>query len=111
MSPFSVYTALTMVHLGARGKTKQELTTVLGLPQSEGKKAVAEKFQATQRTLDSQVDASHNGVTLLSANQLYVQSGMKLKQDFQSHLKQIFNAGVEHVDFSDQAGAAKIINE
>ena len=106
VSPFSVSTALTMTLNGASGKTEQAMTDTLQL-RDIGNDAI----NSTYYQLLNALQTSDPKATLSIANSLWGREGMRFKADFLRQNFRYFNAGIEMLDFSDQAGTLKEINQ
>jgi serpin B len=102
-SPYSIAEVLTLVASGAAGATRDGMRKVLRLTLEDepGLKAVA----ALRSSMSS------TSVTLQSANRLWGQKDAVVKQPFQDAASKYFGAGLEPVDFkNDAGGACKKIN-
>ncbi|WP_297534511.1 serpin family protein [Thermococcus sp.] len=105
ISPFSVFTALSMVYEGARGKTAWEMTGVLHLPKNETMRR--EAFRTL--LLDAQ---RPYGVELTIANALWVQEGYHLKENYLRVIRKYYLGDVRELDFKgNPGGAERTINE
>ncbi|XP_043189375.1 leukocyte elastase inhibitor-like [Amphibalanus amphitrite] len=103
VSPFSIFTALTMVAAGADGATASQLSAALALPQDadslhEGYNKVLEMLQ------------SPPNVTLSTANKVYVQQSYKVLDSYTGLLQKQYLSKLTSVDFADNIGASKLIN-
>lgn len=104
LSPSSVATTLAMAHLGANGRTRDELASVLGytLPEEKRREAFRELAAATRV----------GGVEFRSANRLWGQASYQFLEDFLQATRDDFGASLAAVDFkTDAAGACRQINE
>ena len=106
ISPFSVSTALTMTLNGASGETKQAMTDTLQL-QNIGSDAINPSYNGLLNALQT----SDPKVTLSIANSLWGHEGMRFKANFLGQNHRYFNAEIEMLDFSDEEGALKEINQ
>lgn len=102
LSPFSVSTALGMVALGARGKTLEEMETVLHLPANAPK-----AFGAILKSLNDEPDAKKRGFTLSTANALWAQQGYPWRPEYKKAAADDFGAGLFDVDYKTNAEAAR----
>jgi len=103
LSPYSIAEVLTLAAHGAAGATRDGMRKVLRitLEDEPGLKAVAALRSSMRST----------SVTLQSANRLWGQKDAAIKQPFQDAASKYFGAGLEPVDFkNDAAGASKKIN-
>ncbi len=125
-SPYSIATALTMVHAGATGRTREEIENALGRP-GDGDalldaagtlaRALASRSEATA---DEKSRLAHaEGVTpdsfgcrLSLANAIWHQTGYPIEAAFVETLKTRLGAEVRDVDFAKApAEAVKIVND
>lgn len=102
ISPFSLEAALAVCFLGARGITRDEIATVLGIPSGNSTTAV-QKFATKFQTVDS---AAENYV-LASANAIYLEMTYEINPEFQQTIEQNFTAKIVPVDFKNQPDAAR----
>jgi serpin B len=106
VSPESLGAVLTMLELGARGSTEQEIADALGaghaapVTQAAGWDALTARLQS---------DAALSGAQLTDENSVFVQRTVPVATGYLDVLKRYFDAGVERVDFSS-AEAAKAVN-
>ena len=100
MSPFSVATAVSMVHAGAKGKTARQIESALRIPANEIN--LNKVFSKLLKYLN------RNDI-LQAENRIYVSDQHDLLSDFQSILKKHFGAEAETVDFADDS-CCTIIN-
>jgi len=99
LSPFNISTALSMVLLGARGKTADEMRTVLHTPKNPADYAALEKAGNT------------GGNELHAANGLWVQKGFTIEPAFEKTLAGQYQARVTLLDFlTNPEGARAQIN-
>jgi serpin B len=103
LSPYSIAEVLTLAASGAAGATRDEMRKVLHLTLEDepGLRAVGALRSSMRST----------SVTLESANRLWGQKDVVIKQPFQDAALKYFGAGLEPVDFKNDAeGAVKKIN-
>ena len=103
LSPSSVGTALAMTHLGANGKTEEELASLLGysMPEEKRRKAFRELTETTRT----------GGVEFRSANRLWGQDSYDFLDDFLHATQEDFGAALGRVDFvNDTERARREIN-
>ncbi|NJE62178.1 serpin family protein [Thermococcus sp. 21S7] len=105
ISPFSVFTAMTMAYEGARGETAGEMAKVLHIPENETLRR--EAF----RTL--LLDAGRpSGIELRIANALWVQKDYPVREEYLDTIRRYYLGDVEELDFrGDPEGAERTINE
>jgi serpin B len=103
-SPYSIETALSMVHAGAAGSTATQIEHVLG---TTSPAAVAAGLAAIDARL-TVASAHRGGPRVHLANGLWVQSGLKLEQPFTATLTSVFGAPLELADFQAAPEAARL---
>jgi serpin B len=102
LSPFNIGTALSMMLVGARGKTAEEIQSVLRLHyDSSYNAALAELISGLTKAGNSA------GNQLLTANGLWVQTGFPIQPTFQSVLANVYHAPLTPVDFIGNSEAAR----
>ncbi|XP_049800497.1 leukocyte elastase inhibitor-like isoform X2 [Schistocerca nitens] len=102
-SPISIQVILALTFLGAKGYTAKEIARGLRLP--EDRAVVEDGVGAVMNRLQDS-----NNVLLDIANRIFLKEGYGIKEGFnQSAIR--FKAGVEEVDFLQEAQARKIIND
>lgn len=105
-SPASISTALTMIYVGARGSTAEEMSRVLHLPLDQGLAAM--DFGPVLRQL--QASENVDGYKLSTANRVWVSEQLQLNPSYLQSMKQNFQSGVEATNFLDPAQTAQTIN-
>jgi serine protease inhibitor len=106
-SPFSISTALAMTSMGAKGKTLQEMLTVLHLPEGDTTHAGLGSLLAGLAASDMKKD----GYEVTTANALWGQKGHLWRKEFLDSTKKHYGAGLSEVDFiSATEEARKTIN-
>jgi serpin B len=107
VGPHSIWTALSMVWAGARGKTASEMADVLHFdrPQAE----VTPLLNALDLALLARNDPG--AVDLRLANQLFAQPGLPLLDDYLTTITRDFGAPVAELAFHDPDAARQVINE
>jgi serpin B len=103
VSPVSVATALGMVLAGARGKTEQEIATVLHM-------ADLSLEEAHRAAADLQNDLNGRGnerpFELSIANRIWIEDDQKLLDGFASLMTKHYDADIGRVDFIGRPDAA-----
>ena len=101
-SPFSISTALGMVHLGAQGETAREMESVLNISEN------TEVWHQTQGLL---IDDLHQPdrceYVLTVANRVFGQTDMSLQTDFTEALANAYTSEVEELDFASNSDVAR----
>ncbi|KAK9874759.1 hypothetical protein WA026_005569 [Henosepilachna vigintioctopunctata] len=103
-SPLSVQIGLALIQLGASGETALELAKGLHLPNSPEK--IKESFKDLLTKL-----RGNEFYTLNSANKVFVKDGYTLNPDYFKLSEEIFDAGLENIDFTDTVQASQTINK
>ncbi|XP_035683359.1 leukocyte elastase inhibitor A-like isoform X2 [Branchiostoma floridae] len=101
-SPYSISAALAMTYMGARHTTAAQMAEVLHLTEGDFHQA----FSNLSRTMFGNLKKH----TLVEANKLFGQQGMKLEDDFLSGTSRYYNARMEKVDFFDEERSRSRIN-
>jgi len=113
VSPYSVYVALAMTEAGAAGDTAAQLKTYLGAADAAGSvtaidAAVADAVAASAKDLEDTDQAA----VVESANTLWGQRGLEVKQPYLDALSAGFGAGMYVTDFTgDTQGSRDRIND
>nr|DBA26010.1 TPA: hypothetical protein GDO54_010324 [Pyxicephalus adspersus] len=103
MSPHGIASVLSMLQLGADGKTKKQLTTAMRY-----KVNVVGKIL---RRINKAIVAKKNKDIVTTANAVFANSGFKMEDAFVGKNKEIFQCHVTNVDFQDRNTAAAMINQ
>ena len=108
VSPASLSTALSMLELGARGDTETQIARAL-----DSGDLTAQQQAAGWSALSTELAlaGASDGISIQSANSLWLQKGLAMDPTFMSSLSRYFAAGIWQVDFaSDPAGAVDALN-
>jgi len=97
VSPLCVEIGMSMILMGAKGKTADELRSALNLP--EDKKEVA-------RTYDKLLSNFKHGRMLYLVNRLYVNEPYRISKDYNKLVSKSFRAEAEAINLADAAKAA-----
>nr|XP_034304753.1 serpin B3-like [Crassostrea gigas] len=103
-SPFSISTALAMVHLGARTDTLKEMDQVLHFDKMG--KETHSAFGGYLEYLSKET----GDITLKTANKIYQSMRFKTEETFIKECKKHFKTTAESMDFSQSAEASSKIN-
>jgi serpin B len=107
LSPFSISTVLAMTSAGARGKTLEEMTRVLNLPEQ---KALHTAFGRRLKELNGA--GKKRPYELTAANALWKQTDHKFLPDYVKQVNAHYRATIQEVNFaSDREQARKTIND
>uniref|UniRef100_A0A8C5MQ71 Leukocyte elastase inhibitor n=1 Tax=Leptobrachium leishanense TaxID=445787 RepID=A0A8C5MQ71_9ANUR len=118
-SPANIATVMGMVELGARGKTREEISKVMhfGSPDNTSKGGAShESCKAADihkefKELLSTLNTCKTHYDLNLANGLFGQKGFEYEEDYVSDTKKFYNAKLEEVDFKkDTEKARQTIN-
>lgn len=106
VSPISVSYVLGMLNEGASGKTRQQITKVLGLSGSTQK--INEYFKA----MIHKVSRADSNVTVQLANCIDVNSamGISLIPQYKADMQQYYDAQIDALDFTKRSSLDKINN-
>nr|XP_034989206.1 serpin I2 isoform X1 [Zootoca vivipara] len=102
-SPLGVLLALGTIHLGAKGKARDEIRQLLNLQGNDG-----EAFAPLQ-TLFS-VPSEGKAFTFNLANALYLQEGFMVKEQYLHSNKEFFQTAVKLVNFQDAKASTEAIS-
>ncbi|CAG5124364.1 unnamed protein product [Candidula unifasciata] len=106
-SPLSIHTALSMTSLGAKGDTKTEMTSTLGLDVFTGER---EPHQAYNDVI-AQLNAASNVTTILTANAIFINKLETVESAFVRDVQNFYLSNVSTFDPHDPAGPERVINE
>lgn len=101
-SPFSIQTCVALAFAGASGETADQI--------AEGLKFASNFHPEVATTFAFVFDKYKDSELLKIANKVYVQQGHDLKPDYQTELKESYNAETENVNFEDSENVAATIN-
>ena len=102
MSPYSASSVMAMAAMGARGTTLQQIREGMVFPgEEEMKEGFGDLFDMMK---------GNDDFTLEMANNLFVQDGYQLMEEFKKVLKQSFDAEVKQTNFAESEAARKLIN-
>ncbi|VDL66901.1 unnamed protein product [Nippostrongylus brasiliensis] len=105
LSPISVIFALAMVHAGARGSTKSQITSVIGPGNSDG------EIQNYYSNLSTQVLNASNDVQTKIANGFFLNKQFTINETYESTIETAYSAEIQSTDFAAADKAAGIIND
>src|SRR6056297_2094645 len=96
ISPFSISTALTMTYNGALGETKEEMEEALRYRDID-----IEEVNNTYKNLIPYLSQVDEEIDIDISNSIWYREGEAVKEDFVNTNKDVFDAKVEEVDFSN----------
>lgn len=103
VSPFSLQCALGMLSNGANGETREEILYALGLSQYS-----QEEVNAYFKKLIEGLHTVNSAITVKTANSVWGNAGVPLKEDFQKMNIENYCAMVSQLDFSDPSAVDQI---
>ncbi len=103
VSPFSLQCALGMLSNGANGETREEILHALGLSQYS-----QEEVNAYFKKLIEGLHTVNSAITVKTANSIWGNAGVPLKEDFQKTNIENYSAMVSQLDFSDPSAVDQI---
>lgn len=103
VSPFSLQCALGMLSNGANGETHEEILYTLGLSQYS-----QEEVNAYFKKLIEGLHTVNSAITVKTANSVWGNAGVPLKEDFQKMNIENYCAMVSQLDFSDPSAVDQI---
>jgi serpin B len=106
LSPYSISTALAMVHAGARGNTQRQMGQALHFPSDL--KDLHSSFAQLEKKVGEAGMQRH--VQLKTANALWPQKGIIFLETFLALTRKFYGAQITPVDFGDTETARHAIN-
>ncbi|MEN3185262.1 MAG: serpin family protein [Atribacterota bacterium] len=103
LSPVGIEMALSMAAAGARGKTQEEMLSVMGFSGIP-----PETIRENNLNLVKMLNGTSSRVEVRTANSLWARAGIPLYESFLSDIVRYYQAKVETVDFVDPATLAQI---
>lgn len=104
LSPSSLAIALAMLQTGAAGSTQHQIATTL---HTSGLTAEQQDAGWAALTADLASTGERSGVTVQSANSLWLQQNLPMTAQFMTAMARYFRTGVWQVDFAQHLGAAE----
>ncbi|XP_039694337.1 serpin B7 [Pteropus medius] len=109
-SSLSIFTALAMIRLGARGDGASQIDKVLHFNAVSGHGNSSNAQQGIQSQLKrflSNINTFHKDYDLSIANGLFVEKGFDIHRDYIECAEKLYNAKVEPVDFTNALGETR----
>uniref|UniRef100_A0A8C8RG07 Plasminogen activator inhibitor 1 n=1 Tax=Pelusios castaneus TaxID=367368 RepID=A0A8C8RG07_9SAUR len=103
VSPHGIASVLGILQLGADGKTKKQLTTVMRYSVNGVGKVL--------KKINKAIVSKKNKDIVTVANAVFAKSGFKMEVPFVTRNKEVFQCNVKSVDFEDQNAACDSINQ
>jgi serpin B len=111
-SPFSIQSVLMMMHLGARGKTKQEISNVLHLPSTESNATFSSSHEVFGQAVKQLLEDTNVGKSLLAANQIFIQEDLPIASTYSLALGHYHGTQFTKINFAkDSQAVLESINE
>ncbi|MBR3452621.1 MAG: TonB family protein [Muribaculaceae bacterium] len=104
VSPISVSYLLGMLNEGADGKTRQQITDVLGLHRSVQE---TNEYFKKMMSMAASVDST---VALNVANSIFINSGYSIMPQYKADMQRYYNAQCEALDFTKRSSLDRINN-
>ena len=95
-SPASLLIALAMTCFGARGKTAEELESVLHLIPDSSSGPNMKKF------LSSLNSSSDNNTKLLTANKLFIEKSLEILKSYRAGMQEFYESEITSVDYKQR---------
>lgn len=107
LSPFSIYTTLAMLGLGARSSTRQQIMEAMCLDATQANKTLKEDYQ----NFLAKCRIEKGDVAFRSYNWLFLDKSVPLLPQYQKDVTGYYNASIQSIDFSQPQTAEQRINE
>ena len=104
-SPISLSTALSMVYIGARENTEDEMKEVLGLTIQRRRLPLA------YETLLEEIEMKDSNSVLEIANALWLQKGIPLLENYEYMINTHYKGALQKLDFEKAEEVMEIINQ
>lgn len=105
ISPISVSYLMAMLANGANGQTKADIMKALQLEEKD-----LDEMNALYKMMIQRCRNTGNGTTLNIANYFAMNKEVKLEDAYANKMKNIYNAGIESLDFTSSKTTAHINN-
>ncbi|XP_030762335.1 serine protease inhibitor 77Ba [Sitophilus oryzae] len=105
LSPFTIWTLLSIISEGAVGATADQIEKALRLP--ENKNVVRDSYQRLSQKLQQKSD----GAEFDTSSAIFVKEKFQLREKFKSVAKQFYNTTTQQVNFDNADVASNIINK
>ncbi|NXM32446.1 HEP2 protein, partial [Oxyruncus cristatus] len=103
MAPVGISTVMAMISLGLKAHTQQEVLSILGFQEFINASTKYELMTVHNlfRKLTHRLFRRNFGYTLRSVNDVYIQKGFTILNDFRNNMKTYYFADAQPADFSD----------
>ncbi|UCH71614.1 MAG: hypothetical protein JSW62_04245, partial [Thermoplasmatales archaeon] len=105
ISPYSIFTALSMTYEGAEGETANEMADVLSIEQDNA------SFHQYMKNLYGVLNNENENYNISTANALWVRQNFQLLQSYLDVIRDYYGGDATEVDFSNAQQSADIINQ
>ncbi|XP_037825050.1 serine protease inhibitor 42Dd-like [Lucilia sericata] len=110
-SPLAAETALTSIYAGAKGKTAEDLRTILRLEPVDTNRVAQDFGEFLKTLLPTKSNTKTGDPQLFLANGIYIPAGFKISPEFNRILKDNFESLVENVNFAENKLTIDKINK
>ncbi|EFA11609.1 serine protease inhibitor 77Ba [Tribolium castaneum] len=107
LSPYTVWTLLSIIDEGAKDKTAKQMESVLRIPSFPDKAMFRNSF----KNLSALLSEKDDGVNLDIYNAIFTTKAQELKTDFRDIAHKDYGVKIEPTDFSDTRTASDRINK
>lgn len=107
ISPFSIYTTLAMLGLGARSSTRQQIMEAMCLNATQANKTLREDYQ----NFLTKLRIEKGDVAFRFYNWLFLDKLLPVQPQYQKDVTSYYNATIQSTDFSQPQTAEQKINE
>ncbi|RZB41080.1 leukocyte elastase inhibitor-like, partial [Asbolus verrucosus] len=107
ISPYPIWTLLSIIDEGARGNTATQLENVLRIPGSPNKN----NFRYDFTNMSNILAIKDQDVNLDVYNSIFTTATQKLKSEFQDVSKNFYKVNVQPIDFQNSKRASEVINK
>ncbi|KAM9294390.1 serine protease inhibitor A6-like [Gastrophryne carolinensis] len=105
-SPISIYATLSMLALGAKSKTRQNILEGMGLDATKQDKELQGALKSFFDKLNQQTDQ----VKLMFGNEIFVAESANILPKYLQDLTYYYNASIQNVNFNNPRNAEEMIN-
>ena len=95
-SPASLLIALAMTCFGARGKTAEELTSVLHLVPDSSSGPSMKKFLSRLNS------SSDNNTKMLTSNKPFIEKGLEILKSYRAGIQEFYESEITSVDYKQR---------
>ncbi|XP_073466824.1 serine protease inhibitor A3K-like [Aquarana catesbeiana] len=106
ISPISIYITLSMLALGAQGKTREEILDTLGL---DGTKTDMGLHEGNKKILQ-ELQQQSKDMAFKLGNEIFLRKGGAYLPQFRLYLADYYNTAIQTISFSDPEAAKRTIN-